>query len=131
MRLIGKARYKILLQPNPTLDLISGKYTKKPNPCLSSPVGSGGPKDRYIISEGPERLLGKELQLELWEWSGRTKPSAMAKDNNLQMLTALDAAKTQLFHFTAIIIAGMGFFTDAYDLFRISRHIAPRPLILP
>ncbi|KAL8460205.1 hypothetical protein ACS0TY_031157 [Phlomoides rotata] len=39
---------------------------------------------------------------------------------NLQVLHALDAAKTQWYHFTAIIIAGMGFFTDAYDLFCIS-----------
>ncbi|XP_022761869.1 probable inorganic phosphate transporter 1-5 [Durio zibethinus] len=40
--------------------------------------------------------------------------------NQLGVLTALDAAKTQWYHFTAIIIAGMGFFTDAYDLFSIS-----------
>ncbi|GLJ42651.1 hypothetical protein SUGI_0884140 [Cryptomeria japonica] len=40
--------------------------------------------------------------------------------NNLQVLTALDVAKTQLYHFTAIVIAGMGFFTDAYDLFVIT-----------
>ncbi|KAL0383617.1 UNVERIFIED_CONTAM: putative inorganic phosphate transporter 1-7 [Sesamum calycinum] len=44
----------------------------------------------------------------------------MAEDNNLKVLNALDAAKTQWYHFTAIIIAGMGFFTDAYDLFCIS-----------
>ncbi|KAK8491306.1 hypothetical protein V6N13_127914 [Hibiscus sabdariffa] len=43
----------------------------------------------------------------------------MAKDE-LQVLSALDVAKTQWYHFTAIIIAGMGFFTDAYDLFCIS-----------
>ncbi|XP_004147179.1 probable inorganic phosphate transporter 1-3 [Cucumis sativus] len=36
------------------------------------------------------------------------------------VLNALDLAKTQWYHFTAIIIAGMGFFTDAYDLFCIS-----------
>ncbi|KAM6544542.1 hypothetical protein CsatB_025278 [Cannabis sativa] len=36
------------------------------------------------------------------------------------VLNALDVAKTQLYHFTAIVIAGMGFFTDAYDLFCIS-----------
>ncbi|KAI4365384.1 hypothetical protein MLD38_021373 [Melastoma candidum] len=42
----------------------------------------------------------------------------MAK-NNLEVLNALDVAKTQWYHFTAIIIAGMGFFTDAYDLFSI------------
>ncbi|KAE8709231.1 putative inorganic phosphate transporter 1-4 [Hibiscus syriacus] len=33
---------------------------------------------------------------------------------------ALDNAKTQSYHFKAIVIAGMGFFTDAYDLFCIS-----------
>ncbi|KAJ4954485.1 hypothetical protein NE237_011268 [Protea cynaroides] len=38
----------------------------------------------------------------------------------LQVLNALDVAKTQWYHFTAIVIAGMGFFTDAYDLFCIS-----------
>lgn len=43
----------------------------------------------------------------------------MAKEQ-LQVLNALDVAKTQLYHFTAIVIAGMGFFTDAYDLFCIS-----------
>ncbi|CAL5416454.1 unnamed protein product [Camellia sinensis] len=43
----------------------------------------------------------------------------MARDQ-LQVLNALDVAKTQLYHFTAIVIAGMGFFTDAYDLFSIS-----------
>ncbi|XP_027343829.1 probable inorganic phosphate transporter 1-5 [Abrus precatorius] len=42
----------------------------------------------------------------------------MARDQ-LGVLSALDAAKTQWYHFTAIIIAGMGFFTDAYDLFSI------------
>ncbi|KAL2463624.1 putative inorganic phosphate transporter 1-3 [Forsythia ovata] len=43
----------------------------------------------------------------------------MAREQ-LQVLDALDVAKTQLYHFTAIVIAGMGFFTDAYDLFAIS-----------
>ncbi|CAL0308426.1 unnamed protein product [Lupinus luteus] len=43
----------------------------------------------------------------------------MAREE-LGVLTALDAAKTQWYHFTAIIIAGMGFFTDAYDLFSIA-----------
>ncbi|GAB4850908.1 Inorganic phosphate transporter 1-4 [Ancistrocladus abbreviatus] len=40
--------------------------------------------------------------------------------NQLQVLNALDVAKTQWYHFTAIVIAGMGFFTDSYDLFSIS-----------
>ncbi|XP_074318964.1 putative inorganic phosphate transporter 1-3 [Silene latifolia] len=44
----------------------------------------------------------------------------MAKTQQLEVLKALDVAKTQWYHFTAIIIAGMGFFTDAYDLFAIS-----------
>uniref|UniRef100_A0A7N0UE89 Major facilitator superfamily (MFS) profile domain-containing protein n=1 Tax=Kalanchoe fedtschenkoi TaxID=63787 RepID=A0A7N0UE89_KALFE len=43
----------------------------------------------------------------------------MAKEQ-LQVLNALDIAKTQWYHFTAIVIAGMGFFTDAYDLFCVS-----------
>lgn len=37
-----------------------------------------------------------------------------------EVLGALDKAKTQWYHFTTIIIAGMGFFTDAYDLFCIA-----------
>ncbi|GAA0158259.1 secondary carrier transporter [Lithospermum erythrorhizon] len=37
----------------------------------------------------------------------------------LKVLTALDSARTQLYHFKAIIIAGMGLFSDAYDLFCI------------
>ncbi|XWS53824.1 hypothetical protein CRYUN_Cryun10bG0033300 [Craigia yunnanensis] len=66
----------------------------------------------------------------------------MAREQ-LGVLHALDAAKTQWYHFTAIIIAGMGFFTDAYDLFcislvtkllgRIYYHVdgAPKPGTLP
>ncbi|XP_071697462.1 probable inorganic phosphate transporter 1-7 [Rutidosis leptorrhynchoides] len=67
----------------------------------------------------------------------------MATSGNLKVLTALDGAKTQWYHFTAIVIAGMGFFTDAYDLFCISlvtkmlgriyytKTGAPKPGILP
>ncbi|OVA02416.1 General substrate transporter [Macleaya cordata] len=66
----------------------------------------------------------------------------MAGDQ-LQVLKTLDLAKTQWYHFTAIVIAGMGFFTDAYDLFcislvtkllgRIYYHVegAPKPGSLP
>ncbi|PNT78249.1 hypothetical protein BRADI_1g76010v3 [Brachypodium distachyon] len=43
----------------------------------------------------------------------------MAGDQ-VHVLSALDSAKTQWYHFTAIVVAGMGFFTDAYDLFCIS-----------
>ncbi|CAL0331283.1 unnamed protein product [Lupinus luteus] len=38
----------------------------------------------------------------------------------LKVLSALDTARTQYYHFKAIIIAGMGLFTDAYDLFSIT-----------
>ncbi|XP_057872877.2 probable inorganic phosphate transporter 1-3 [Cryptomeria japonica] len=41
-------------------------------------------------------------------------------NRDLEVLNALDKAKTQWYHFTAIIISGMGFFTDAYDLFCIT-----------
>ncbi|KAI4303987.1 hypothetical protein MLD38_039560 [Melastoma candidum] len=51
--------------------------------------------------------------------SGERHRGAMA-GNQLGVLNALDVAKTQYYHFTAIVIAGMGFFTDAYDLFSIS-----------
>ena len=37
----------------------------------------------------------------------------------LKVLSALDIARTQFYHFKAIIITGMGLFTDAYDLFSI------------
>lgn len=40
--------------------------------------------------------------------------------DGLAVLSALDSARTQWYHVTAIVIAGMGFFTDAYDLFCIS-----------
>ncbi|XP_030448628.1 low affinity inorganic phosphate transporter 8-like [Syzygium oleosum] len=41
-------------------------------------------------------------------------------DASKAVFSELDNAKTQLYHFKAIIIAGMGFFTDAYDLFCIT-----------
>lgn len=44
----------------------------------------------------------------------------MSSKNNIAVLSALDGARTQLYHFKAIVIAGMGFFTDAYDLFCIT-----------
>ncbi|KAH0922039.1 hypothetical protein HID58_022057 [Brassica napus] len=37
-----------------------------------------------------------------------------------RVLSSLDAARIQWYHFKAIIIAGMGLFTDAYDLFCIA-----------
>nr|POE76780.1 inorganic phosphate transporter 1-11 [Quercus suber] len=38
----------------------------------------------------------------------------------LEVLKALDSVRTQLNHITTIIIARMGFFTDAYNIFCIS-----------
>ncbi|CAL5035438.1 unnamed protein product [Urochloa decumbens] len=38
----------------------------------------------------------------------------------IKVLQALDQARTQWYHFTAVVITGMGFFTDAYDLFCIA-----------
>ncbi|KAG6418205.1 hypothetical protein SASPL_120405 [Salvia splendens] len=46
--------------------------------------------------------------------SGRGSSKTMGRQQ-LEVLNALDVAKTQLYHFTAIVVAGMGFFTDAYD----------------
>ncbi|KAK7854128.1 putative inorganic phosphate transporter 1-8 [Quercus suber] len=37
----------------------------------------------------------------------------------LKVLSVLDTAKTQLYHFKAIVVAGMGLFTDSYDMFCI------------
>ncbi|MGI0072162.1 MAG: MFS transporter [Thermoplasmata archaeon] len=37
-----------------------------------------------------------------------------------RILHALDTSRVQRFHFKTIVVAGMGFFTDAYDLFVIS-----------
>jgi len=52
-------------------------------------------------------------------YTAKWEALGMARDQ-LAVLNALDLAKTQWYHFTAIVIAGMGFFTDAYDLFCIS-----------
>uniref|UniRef100_A0ACD5VTQ4 Uncharacterized protein n=1 Tax=Avena sativa TaxID=4498 RepID=A0ACD5VTQ4_AVESA len=43
----------------------------------------------------------------------------MAREQ-LQVLHALDVARTQRYHAWAVVIAGMGFFADAYDLFCIT-----------
>ncbi|KAL6847427.1 hypothetical protein ACP4OV_023280 [Aristida adscensionis] len=44
----------------------------------------------------------------------------MARGQLRLLLDALDVAGTQFYHFMAIMIAGMGLFTDAYDLFSVS-----------
>jgi PHS family inorganic phosphate transporter-like MFS transporter len=48
-------------------------------------------------------------------------PSAAAADR--EVLAALDSSGVRGFHFRTIVVAGMGFFTDAYDLFVISLAI--------
>jgi PHS family inorganic phosphate transporter-like MFS transporter len=47
-------------------------------------------------------------------------PSVARTAASRQILTSLDTARVQRFHLRTIVIAGMGFFTDAYDLFVIS-----------
>ncbi|CAN6201454.1 unnamed protein product [Urochloa humidicola] len=42
------------------------------------------------------------------------------ESEKLQVLHALDVAETQRYHFQAVLIAGTGFFADAYDLFCIT-----------
>ncbi|KAL6604853.1 hypothetical protein ACP70R_042797 [Stipagrostis hirtigluma subsp. patula] len=47
------------------------------------------------------------------------RAAAAAAMPPIRVLTALDQARTQYYHFKAIVIAGMGLFTDSYDLFCI------------
>jgi len=46
--------------------------------------------------------------------------SSGTPSDSRRILNALDSARIQRFHFRTIIVAGMGFFSDAYDLFVIS-----------
>ncbi len=43
----------------------------------------------------------------------------MTETRSMDLLTALDEAKLSRFHLRAVLVSGMGFFTDAYDLFVI------------
>lgn len=43
----------------------------------------------------------------------------MADTRSNDLITALDDASLSKFHFRAVLVSGMGFFTDAYDLFVI------------
>ncbi|XP_064941702.1 probable inorganic phosphate transporter 1-4 [Musa acuminata AAA Group] len=63
------------------------------------------------LEEGPGMTSG---------CTSRGKYAATTAGGQLQVLGALDLAKTRWYHFTATVIAGIGFFTDAYDLFCIS-----------
>ncbi len=49
---------------------------------------------------------------------GRDRPGVPSESRRI--LNALDTTRVQRFHFRTIVVAGMGFFTDAYDLFVIS-----------
>ena len=57
----------------------------------------------------------------------------MAETRAVDLLVALDEAKLSRFHLRAVLVSGMGFFTDAYDLFvigiastLIKQAVAPR-----
>jgi hypothetical protein len=43
----------------------------------------------------------------------------MTEVRNRDLITALDEASLSRFHLRAVLASGMGFFTDAYDLFVI------------
>ena len=43
----------------------------------------------------------------------------MAEARPGDLITALDEASLSRFHLRAVVVSGMGFFTDAYDLFVI------------
>jgi hypothetical protein len=45
--------------------------------------------------------------------------SLVAETRSLGLTNALDEASISRFHLRAVLVSGMGFFTDAYDLFVI------------
>lgn len=49
----------------------------------------------------------------------RSKGTRVADTRSNDLITALDEASISKFHFRAVLVSGMGFFTDAYDLFVI------------
>src|SRR5271169_228257 len=50
---------------------------------------------------------------------GVQEESLVAKSPSLGLTNALDEASISRFHLRAVLVSGMGFFTDAYDLFVI------------
>jgi MFS transporter, PHS family, inorganic phosphate transporter len=48
-----------------------------------------------------------------------SKGTRVADTPSNDLITALDEASLSRFHFRAVLVSGMGFFTDAYDLFVI------------
>ncbi len=49
----------------------------------------------------------------------RSKGTRVADTRSNDLITALDEASLSRFHLRAVLVSGMGFFTDAYDLFVI------------
>src|SRR5689334_3332464 len=55
----------------------------------------------------------------------RTEESALLSPTSVQdLLAALDNSSVSRFHWKAMITSGMGFFTDAYDLFIIGAALS-------
>jgi MFS transporter, PHS family, inorganic phosphate transporter len=48
-----------------------------------------------------------------------SKGTRVTETRSNDLITALDEASLSRFHFRAVLVSGMGFFTDAYDLFVI------------
>src|SRR5437016_1444526 len=51
--------------------------------------------------------------------AGRIRGNAVTEIRSKNLITALDEASLSRFHLRAVLVSGMGFFTDAYDLFVI------------
>ena len=55
-----------------------------------------------------------------WEPASlRAKGASVAETRSQALTNALDEASISRFHLRAVLVSGMGFFTDAYDLFII------------
>ena len=50
----------------------------------------------------------------VWEWG-----NVVTETRSRDLIAALDEASLSRFHLRAVVVSGMGFFTDAYDLFVI------------
>src|SRR5881409_1522252 len=51
--------------------------------------------------------------------AGRIRGNAVTEIRSKNLIEALDEASLSRFHLRAVLVSGMGFFTDAYDLFVI------------
>src|SRR6266480_3455966 len=78
--------------------------------------GSGG------VSPGPVRLRRSRRRIAAGQRSWRAACrgwDAMTEMRSRDLIAALDEASLSRFHLRAVLVSGMGFFTDAYDLFVI------------